>query len=168
MASRPSQPFPDSLERFKKHEPKGRDLSLILLKSHLLIEEEMNELLEVLLPHPEFIYRSRFGFLQRLRVLQAVTTDNRLHALADAMEILNEMRNSLAHQLEPTKPRQLAPAFIDAAFNSAMKKPRPREAVSRQVALPKAQFSLVALKQAIAIVIGTLAFMKTKHGSTAA
>lgn len=168
MTHRPSLPFIDSSERFKKHAPKGRDLTLILLKCHLLVEEEMNELLELMLPHPEFLYRSRFGFLQRLRVLQAVSSDPRFHTLAEAMELLNEMRNALAHQLEPVKVRQLAPAFIEAAFNAGMRNPKRSAAQGAAAVQLDAKFSLVALKQAIAVVIGLLAYMKGRHEKSAA
>ena len=37
--------------RFQKHFPKGRDLTLIILKSPLLAEERMNELLELSVPN---------------------------------------------------------------------------------------------------------------------
>jgi hypothetical protein len=47
--------------RFKEHFPKGRDLTLIILKSHLLVEERMNGLLDLSLPNPSALYRAKFG-----------------------------------------------------------------------------------------------------------
>lgn len=92
--------------------------------------------LELILPHPEYLYKSRFGFLQRHRVLQAVLSDPRLQALTEAMEILNEMRNALAHQLEPVKVKQLAPVFIEAAFNAARYPPKLGFAVRKMSNIP--------------------------------
>lgn len=164
MALRPTSPFPDSIERYKKHEPKGRNITLVVLKGHLLVEEELNELLELLLPNPEFLYQPRFGFIQRLRVLQAISTEKRLHALADAIELLNEMRNSLAHQLEPTKLNKQALAFTNAALNAARTNPKPKGDLKAQVVKLNTKFSLPLLKQCIAIIIGSLAHMKKKYG----
>jgi hypothetical protein len=142
--------------RFAKHYPKGRNLTLIVLKSHLLVEERMNQLIDASLPKPEFIYKTRFGFLQRLRILQALGGDPEFQALAEAIELLNEIRNSLAHQLESTKPDALIPRFIDAAFNAATRDPKPLGAVLRQPSKVPPKYSRVALGQAVAIVVGLL------------
>lgn len=81
MATRLPDCTDELLTRFKKHYPKGRDLTLIILKSHLLVEERVNQLIDASFPKPEFIYKARFGFLQRLRVLQALRGDAEFHAL---------------------------------------------------------------------------------------
>jgi hypothetical protein len=75
MHVRTPKSLADLSARFAKHYPKGRDLTLIVLKSHLLVEEQMNQLIDVSCHKPEFIYKARFGFLQRLRILQALRGD---------------------------------------------------------------------------------------------
>jgi hypothetical protein len=156
--ARPQQPFPDSLERFKKHIPKGRDVTMIVLKTHLIVEAEMNELLELTLPHPECIYRSRFSFIQRLRVLQAVSTDLDLHLTTKAIEALNELRNGLAHQLDLPDVELLAAKFIHHSFYSAYDK-QSRAASNKHIP-KKDDYSLTGLKQASALLIGRIGYFK--------
>lgn len=164
--------MPKSIEdlstHFKKHFPKGRDLALIILKSHLLVEEQMNELLKISLPNPDYLYRARFGFLQRLRVLQALRKDTEFHALAEAIELLNEVRNALAHQLEPVKPPTVIPQFIEAAFNAASKNAKPLGVKLRQSNCMPVKYSRVALGQAVALVVGCLAYDVQQHANSAA
>ena len=128
----------------------------------------MNELLELLLAHPEFLYRSRFTFVQRLRVLQAVSHDPRRQALTEAMECLNELRNSLAHQLEQPKTKEQAARFIELAFNAAAKMPYLAGSQAAKGAEEAASYSLVALKQAAAVVVGLLMNQKRNAQQRAA
>jgi hypothetical protein len=155
---RPQIPFPNSLERFQKHMPKGRDVTMIVLKTHLLVEAEMNELLELSLPHPECIYRSRFSFIQKLRVLQAVSRDPEIHLLTRAIEALNELRNGLSHQLETPDFELLAARLIHYSFCCAYDK-RSRVQADR-LAPKKEDYSLTALKQASAYLIGRIGYFK--------
>ena len=163
---------PKSLEelavRFRKHFPKGRDVTLIILKSHLLVEEHMNELLRLELPNPEFIYKARFGFVQRLRVLQAMREDAEFQALAEAIELLNETRNALAHQLESPRSQVLIPKFIEAAFNAATRTAKQLGAKVHQSQSTPGNYSRVALGQAIAVVVGLLARQIQQHAKNAA
>lgn len=124
----------------------------------------MNALIDASFPKPEFIEKARFGFLQRLRILQALRADADFHALAEALEVLNEIRNSLAHQLEPAKPETLIPLFIEAAFNSVGRNAKPLGVALRQPDHAKARYSRVALGQAVAIVVGRLAHLQGKIG----
>lgn len=168
MATRTPKSAEELSARFDKHFPKGRDLTLIILKSHLLVEEQMNELLALSLPNPDFIYRARLGFLQRLRVLQALRGDAEFHALAEAIELLNETRNSLAHQLEPVKPQALIPRFIEAAFNAATRNAKPLGAKPHQSASAPVKYSRIALGQAIGIAVGLLGYQIRQHAKRAA
>lgn len=156
--ARPQRPFPDSLERFKKHMPKGRDVTMIVLKTHLLVEAEMNELLELTLRHPEYIYRSRFSFVQRLRVLQSVAQDPELLLLTRAIEALNDLRNGLAHQLETPDVELLAAKLMHHSFYSAYDK-RSRAAADKR-SPSKGDYSLTGLKQASALLIGRIGYFK--------
>jgi hypothetical protein len=76
--------------------------------------------------------------------------------------VLNEVRNSLAHQLEPVKPTKLIPLFIEAAFNAATKGAKPLGARLRHSGGAPAKYSRIALGQAIAVVVGLLAYQHAK------
>lgn len=157
--SRPKQPFPDAVERFQKHMPKGRDLTLLVLKAHLLVEAELNEVLELILRNPDALYRARFTFIQRLRVLEATSPDPNISHLAFAISALNELRNTLAHQLEPSEVERKAALFTDAAFYAGTL-PSTRGVRRPPTSFTKADFSLTAFKQAIAYAIGMMAGQK--------
>jgi hypothetical protein len=149
--ARPVKPFQHSMQRFAKHLPKGRDTTLIVLKTHLLAEVELNELLELRLANPQALYQSRFTFIQRLRILQAISADPEL---AKALESLNELRNSLAHQLEAPDFANAAAVFIHrasfAAYDSASRKRTEHYKPRKQ------DFTINSLKFASAIVVGLL------------
>ena len=119
----PPQSWEDDLrvsrERLNKHLPDEYDLTLTLLKGHLIVEEEINELLELIVPRPEHLSNARFGFIQRLRVLQTVCAAEALDRTVPAIKILNNARNALAHQLEPKEFDKLIQNFNNAALRAA-------------------------------------------------
>ncbi len=89
--------------RFLKHFPRIEDNStLVILKGHLLIEELLNELIERRLDRPEELRDVDLTFNQRLFMAKA------LYSMAtkgewfwEAIKKLNNLRNQLAHHLEP-------------------------------------------------------------------
>lgn len=102
-----------SEERFKKHLPKSRDVTLIVLKGHLLIEEEVNELLDVLLKNPRELYAADLRFYQKICLLKALFPGKDLEEREwTAIEKLNSIRNKLAHKLEPPKIEALIKDFL--------------------------------------------------------
>jgi hypothetical protein len=162
---RPAKPFPDSIERFSKHLLKGNDATLIVLKTHLLAETEINELLELRLPDPGALYQSRFTFVQRLRILQAISRDPEMQSLVKAIESLNNLRNLLAHRLEAPDFELSAAMFIHLAFLAAYDEAsRKRNEVRAPL---KQDFSINSLKSASAIVVGLLARYKHQEPGVA-
>jgi len=90
------------LRRFAAHMPKTRDLSLAVLKGHLLIEEMLAEVITSLLPHPEFIDK-RLGFDRKLAFARAVSWDQQNNHIWDLVQAINNLRNDLAHNLDSPK-----------------------------------------------------------------
>lgn len=90
-----------SFERFFTHLPTTNDLTLIILKGHLLVEEEINEILDMKLKESSAIYQARLGFHQRLAVLKALTGTTDDPFLYSSIEKLNSLRNKISHNLEP-------------------------------------------------------------------
>jgi hypothetical protein len=90
------------LERFKKaFEPEAGDITFLVLKSHLLLEELLRDFLSKQLRHPEAIKGARLSFNQILKLSQALAStlepnDWRWAALID----MNRLRNALAHEFE--------------------------------------------------------------------
>lgn len=100
----------DELDRFLKLMPRSRDLTLIVLKGHLLVEEAVNDLLSTLLKNPEALRQATLSFYQRLKLLQALgfVSDREL----SSAEKLNNLRNRFAHTLEPQDTEVLIRRFL--------------------------------------------------------
>jgi hypothetical protein len=92
----------DPLDRMSEHLPRSKDLTLIVLKGHLLVEEQINKLLDVLLKNPKAVAGARLTFYQRLCILKALLPQaETTHSEWQAIEKLNSLRNQFAHTLEP-------------------------------------------------------------------
>jgi hypothetical protein len=64
----------DFEDRFRRHLPKLKDLTLIVLKGHLVIEEAVNRFIGSLLPNPDALPSGPTGLtcFQRMRLLRAL------------------------------------------------------------------------------------------------
>ncbi|MHC4871608.1 MAG: hypothetical protein ACYTFY_07170 [Planctomycetota bacterium] len=94
--------------------PKNRDLSLIILKGHLLLEEEINSLLESILNYPEAVSRTKLDFQQRLCLLHAVAKKSRsLSKEWNAIEKVNIIRNLLSYNLSDEDIEKLVASFLE-------------------------------------------------------
>jgi hypothetical protein len=91
----------------KNIENREQDGTLLVLKSHLVIEELIRTKLAECLPHPEYMARANLSFFHVLCVARAVFPDElRIRdgqpSTWDLVEAWNTLRNRLAHKLEPT------------------------------------------------------------------
>jgi hypothetical protein len=123
----------DIVERFRAHLPETKEIALIVLKGHLLVEELINDLLEEELPNPITLRRGRFTFFQRLLILDALIPWNTLELRADALSLvekLNTLRNRLAHHLEPADLNRCIREFLDSSGAYAIdREPPPEDAI---------------------------------------
>lgn len=113
----------DELDRkIRNHLSDLRDLTLLVLKSHLLIEEQINWTLREVMPNAAALDDGRFTFYQRVQVLRAINRVDRMDKTLDFAERLNRIRNMLAHKLEPTGIDDEVKTFVtDFAASMAMK-----------------------------------------------
>jgi len=79
-----------------------RDTELLVLKTHLLVEESLFSLLEHRLTKPEAIANSRFTFAQLLSLVKGMYDYPSFNAewLFTAAGKLNKIRNKMAHKLD--------------------------------------------------------------------
>jgi hypothetical protein len=91
----------DAKLRVLKHLPEQGDLSLIILKGHLLVEELLFTLVQSAVKHPEAINSANLTFYNLACVAKALFYESRLGHIWDAIFELNRLRNTLAHDLEP-------------------------------------------------------------------
>jgi hypothetical protein len=94
----------DSFIRVLK--PCLKNLELLVLKGHLVLEQELVGLIEDQVPHARHVREAGLKFSQKVKVAQAVTSVSvdvleRSSAAFCALEELNKIRNNLAHNAEP-------------------------------------------------------------------
>lgn len=103
---------------FYDHLPDSDGLTLIVLKGHLLIEEEINETLSVLVKDPQPLFKEKLPFSHRLAVLRALLGPvlSNAHGI-DSVAKLNIIRNKMAHNLVPRKLDEAINEFIKMTFS---------------------------------------------------
>lgn len=91
--------------KFSKYYPLSEDLTLQVLKGHLLVEEMLLELFWLKLKQPKVLEGSsgaRFDCHQVICLVEAMSPQSsKLDWVWKAAKKLNSLRNKLAHNLEP-------------------------------------------------------------------
>ena len=105
----------DSLLTFLRHFPRTDDTTLIILKGHLLLEEEINHLLHEMLANPAALDGLQINFFIKTQFLRALIKNETLDNILDAAEKLNRLRNRLAHNLEPSGVEAAIRDFVTGA-----------------------------------------------------
>jgi hypothetical protein len=78
------------------------DTTLVILKGHLLIEAELIDICGRSLKSPDALEAGRVPFGVRLNLVRALVGDDSMpEGFWRAIKDLNQIRNDLAHQLEP-------------------------------------------------------------------
>lgn len=96
-------PNAEAILRLAKHLPSVDDMTLIVLKGHLLIEEQLISILESTLQYPKALDEVRMTFAHRLSLVKALKYRDENSWVWEAIGKLNSIRNDLAHKLEPSK-----------------------------------------------------------------
>src|SRR2546421_690484 len=116
-------PNEDRFRRFKRLMPRGSDITLIMLKGHLLIEEELDIFLENISRAPKYLSEARLSFNQRLRLMQAIALypdDN----LGRFVEGVGQLRNKLAHRAEVGNLNNAIDALLKILFEENYIEPK--------------------------------------------
>jgi hypothetical protein len=85
-------------ELLKKHIPKSRNLDLVILKCHLLIEFMMDQLINLFSVHKIGIQKERFSFNQKITLLHILGFPPD-PTILPSIELINKIRNQVAHTL---------------------------------------------------------------------
>lgn len=100
------------IERVRKHLPAGNDLTLIVLKGHLLAEEALDDLIRFYCKQPEHLDDVEIGFFIKARIARALSGHIVWTGLWPLIEALNSLRNAVAHKLETPKLRDRVTKFL--------------------------------------------------------
>jgi hypothetical protein len=92
----------EAFRAFVNRLPHGKDLELVVLKAHLLIEERLNALIAERLKHPgSLLGEERFESYYRIRLAQSFFPPGFQPWLWKALLMLNKLRNRVAHSVAP-------------------------------------------------------------------
>ncbi len=90
-----------AVRRFIELLPHGKELDLVILKAHLLIEEQLNFLLAERLKNPSVLDEIELGSFHRICLAQSFFPPDYQPWLWEGLKKLNRLRNHIAHNLEP-------------------------------------------------------------------
>ena len=90
-----------AFSRYASLIPKTDDLSLIVLKGHLIIEEILYNLLLEHCGRPKHLEKAKLRFSQLMWVLRSVVKPPIIDMVWETISIINSLRNKLSHNLEP-------------------------------------------------------------------
>jgi hypothetical protein len=98
------------------------DVTLLLLRSQLLVEQQINAALQKILPGAVALDVGRLTFYQRIQVMRALDVNKKVENALRFAERMNSIHNRLAHQLEPVGIDEAAAGFVnDMAAAVAMR-----------------------------------------------
>lgn len=90
----------DAFKRFIKLLPHGKDLTLVILKGHLLIEEQVRQIIDERVKIPQSLRDARLTCYQAICIAEAFCSEEQKY-IWNAVKKLNNIRNDLAHKTEP-------------------------------------------------------------------
>ena len=130
-------------ERFRRLLPALVNLELVVLKGHLLIEEQLQEFLRATSRYPKSLDDARLNFMQTVHLVRALGGLPH-HDIWTLVVDLNKLRNRLAHRLEPGDIAAAVDSILRNYWQGEFKKPAsPRQRATR-------------LRQTLALIIGML------------
>ena len=81
--------------------PEEKGFEYIVLKGHLLAEEEMLNYIDRAMPNSTPIIEGRFSFYQLVQIVEAMRPVGADSWLWESLRKLNRLRNAMAHNLQP-------------------------------------------------------------------
>lgn len=124
----------DPLTRITQHLDKADDPTLLILKTHLMVEERLRDILPRICRAPDELQAARLSFHQVLCICRAVVGRNDDPAWG-FVQRLNEVRNRMAHHLDPGNLDELLGSVVDKLGKDHL----------RQLPTPVARFRAAAV-----------------------
>jgi len=100
-----------AFRRFYTLLPRSTDASLVILKIHLLVEEQVRSYIEERVSESVALKKAGLTCHQAIWVAEALCTENIHPNVWEAARKLNELRNRIAHNLEPAGVLERMSAF---------------------------------------------------------
>ena len=121
-----SQRHLQAFERFVTRLPHGKGVDLVILKAHLLVEEQVNALIRERLANADVLLgEERFESVYRIRLAQSFFPEDHLPWMWHALLQLNKLRNRVAHSIDPKGLENIMEDVIQSIPMTAGKDVRP-------------------------------------------
>jgi hypothetical protein len=91
------------MESFQKHMAEVDEFEHVILKGHLIIEGVLDNVIALMLFHPEYLKLARFTFYQKLQLGRAIGLRKNKKSIWSLVLAINEVRNEVAHNLVGAK-----------------------------------------------------------------
>lgn len=122
----------DAKERFKRLMPRSQDLTLLILKGHLLLEEQLQLFLDSIVRTSRPLEEARLTFHQRYCIFLALSGVNSRDPYWRFIEGTNRLRNKIAHCAEiPDFHKEIDKLLTLVAEEGFVDCSSPRERASR-------------------------------------
>ena len=102
----------EAFRRFLGKLPHGKDVELVILKAHLLIEEQIRQIVDERLKTPAALRDARLTFHQAFCLAQAFFPADHDAPLWSALKKFNKIRNDIAHTIEPNQLQNRIEEFV--------------------------------------------------------
>jgi hypothetical protein len=90
-----------SFKKFQRLLPRSEDASLLILKLHLLVEEQVRAFVDERLTNRQALDDAELECHQAICLAEALSTEDIDPSVWEAARKLNSLRNHIAHNLEP-------------------------------------------------------------------
>ncbi len=90
----------DAARRFFTLLPRGHDLASVILKGHLLVEEQVRQIIDERVKKPDALTDARLVCYQAICIAESFFSEKEEY-IWKAFKKLNKIRNELAHKTEP-------------------------------------------------------------------
>ena len=105
----------EAFGRFLKLLPHGKDLTLVILKGHLLIEEQVWQIIDERVGKPDALRKNvKFDCHQAICIAEALCPQEQEPWLWEAVKKLNKIRNEIAHKTEPVGIEDRVDDFVNS------------------------------------------------------
>jgi hypothetical protein len=79
------------------------DLSVVVLKCHLVIESALDFIISLIFFHPRYILEGRFNFVQKVNVARSYCLRQDIEFVWSGLLAINTLRNEIAHNLSGSR-----------------------------------------------------------------
>jgi len=107
----------DTYGHFHAHFPKSNDPILLILRGHLLVEQQLTLLIEAFVKKREPLDRARLSFAQKYAIVCALVGGDEKHSPWSAISELNQVRNHMAHRLTISDAEQKIDKWLRVYFD---------------------------------------------------